>query len=328
LFRGQFTPAGLRQTFAAYVDNHVDLSGVETATPTFASPPTINERGWLVVRGVSDLERLRLDFMLTYQPEDGQWRCAAIAPKGEFKPPAVPEPQALTQLVMTTLQRFHAAVQQQDFTGFLAAASAPMRQQFTPESLAQAFEPVMGGALDLAPLAGEAPPELEAPVLNEERNLVVLARYPEARVRCDLLYSGLYGTWDLLGISVSREPDPAPPIPDREAVTGLVEAALLAWNGAVQAQDFGPFHATLSSAWQEQITPIELAKTFQVHVDAGTDLGAIAGTTPVLDAPPAITDEGVLEIRGRYPDAGVAFELSYAHEAEGWKLLGIGVTAQ
>lgn len=109
----------------------------------------------------------------------------------------------------------------------------------------------------------------------------------------------------------------------------LALKSLLAFNKAVQAKDFKPFHAQISSVWRSQITAEKLQAIFETFIEQGIDIADIEAVDPKFSEPPKIDEDGVLILEGRYPTApnGVTFRLKYIYE-KGWKLVGIKVDVE
>jgi hypothetical protein len=119
----------------------------------------------------------------------------------------------------------------------------------------------------------------------------------------------------------------APVVPPEAELERIATTTLLDFDQAVQSRDFAEFYGTLSDVWKKQTTPQQLQTIFQEFIDKDIDIGAIKDFQPQLTRPAAVNDNGVLVIAGEYTTAPqpVRFELEYAHERTGWKLLGISV---
>ena len=116
-------------------------------------------------------------------------------------------------------------------------------------------------------------------------------------------------------------------VPSERQLKTLTRESLLAFNRAVQAQDFTAFHKQISALWREQITPVKLKEIFQVFIEQEIDLAPVASLEPVFDQPAAIDDDGVLVVQGHYPTrpSAVQFRLKFLNEKSAWKLMGIKV---
>lgn len=116
-------------------------------------------------------------------------------------------------------------------------------------------------------------------------------------------------------------------LPNEEATKRLTLDSLLAFNQAVQTNDFGVFHGQISRLWQAQITPEKLAETFADFVSKQIDISGIKGVDPILTEAPIINSDGVLILEGYYPmrPSRVSFRLKYIYEHPTWKLFGIRV---
>ena len=119
----------------------------------------------------------------------------------------------------------------------------------------------------------------------------------------------------------------SPKVPSERELKALTRDSLLAFNRAVQAQDFTGFHKQISALWREEITAAKLKSIFQTFIEQEIDIAAVAQLEPVFDKPAAIDADGVLILVGRYPTTptDVEFRLQYVNEKAAWKLLGIKV---
>ncbi len=116
-------------------------------------------------------------------------------------------------------------------------------------------------------------------------------------------------------------------VPSERELNALARESLLAFNRAIQAQDFTAFHKQISQAWREQITPAKLKNIFRSFIDQEIDISPVASLEPEFEAPAAIDAEGVLVLQGSYPlpHSAVQFRLKYVNEKSAWKLMGIKV---
>jgi hypothetical protein len=137
--------------------------------------------------------------------------------------------------------------------------------------------------------------------------------------------------WKVIYVSASRAgvttEQAGKALPSEEATKRLTLDSLLAFNQAVQTNDFALFHGQISRLWQEQITPEKLAQTFADFVNKQIDISGIKGVDPILTEAPTINSDGLLILEGYYPmrPSRVTFRLKYIYEHPAWKLFGIKV---
>ncbi|MCA1659987.1 MAG: hypothetical protein LC642_05550 [Verrucomicrobiaceae bacterium] len=114
-------------------------------------------------------------------------------------------------------------------------------------------------------------------------------------------------------------------VPPAQELRTLVDDSIVAFNQAVQTQDFTGFHKRISKVWQEQITPAQLKERFQVFIEQKIDLSFTKAVQPAFLEPPAIDSDGVLTLEGRYPTEPyqVDFRFQYVQEKSAWRLLGV-----
>ena len=119
----------------------------------------------------------------------------------------------------------------------------------------------------------------------------------------------------------------SPAVPSEQQLETLTRDSLVAFNKALQANDFTSFHKQISQLWQEQITPAKLKSIFATFIEQEIDLSPVATLDPVFDKPAAIDDDEVLVVEGHYPTrpSAIQFRLKYVNENSEWKLVGIKV---
>jgi hypothetical protein len=140
------------------------------------------------------------------------------------------------------------------------------------------------------------------------------------------------GTWKVISLSAPQSGMAATQsggkqVPSDDKAKALILASLLDFNKALQDQDFSNFHASVSRAWQEQITPDKLKEVFQGFIDKKIDISSITRVEPVLTDAPQLNSDGLLVMEGYYPTQPlkVNFKLKYIYEHPAWKLFGINV---
>jgi hypothetical protein len=140
------------------------------------------------------------------------------------------------------------------------------------------------------------------------------------------------GKWAVVGVryggvdlAMIKARPTVPPEPELER---MVAEALLAFNQAVKAKDFTAFYGNLSEVWKKETTPERLRQIFQEFIDKNIDIGGIKDVKPRVPPLAGLSDRGVLVIAGHFPTqpSQVRFELKYANEGRGWKLMGIAVS--
>lgn len=116
-------------------------------------------------------------------------------------------------------------------------------------------------------------------------------------------------------------------LPDKQEQIALVKDAIMEFALAVNAKDFSQFHNYISGYWQKQITVEELNEAFKSVIDSEIDLTPLEPINPIIDEPTAVSEKGVLAIKGHYPTVPlrVIFDLDYIYEGFGWKMIGIHI---
>ena len=78
LFRAEITSKELSEAFRVFLEKGRDLSEIRGLKPTFDSPATINEKGWLVLEGHYPTAPETVVFRLSYVKENEAWKLAGI----------------------------------------------------------------------------------------------------------------------------------------------------------------------------------------------------------------------------------------------------------
>lgn len=78
LWQSQTSPAELRQAFASFVDQQIDLRFLADETPVFSRAPSIDEQGALQLAGYYATERGQVQFELSYVYEHPEWKLIGI----------------------------------------------------------------------------------------------------------------------------------------------------------------------------------------------------------------------------------------------------------
>jgi hypothetical protein len=116
-------------------------------------------------------------------------------------------------------------------------------------------------------------------------------------------------------------------LPSEDGLKQLTAATMNAFADAVQKKDFHAFHAKLSVTAQVQITPDKLRQSFRGFAKQN-ELTALHQLDPILEKEISLDNNGLMAFNGHYATQPqvVTFGLTYAHEQDGWKLVGINVT--
>lgn len=119
-------------------------------------------------------------------------------------------------------------------------------------------------------------------------------------------------------------------IPSEDELQEIVKKTMLDFNQALQDEDFGDFHRSISKFWAKQTSPEKMKSSFQNLIDGGADMSSIKDMTATFKRAGEIEREGSLRklmAEGEYATSGVKteFELQYIPEGKDWKLFGIRV---
>jgi len=215
-------PDKMRQAFNEFIEKKVDLSRVKGVEPVFDREPSLAQEGRVLeVAGHYETPPVNPHFTLKFYREAGEWKLlginvnlrAAADPNAERPKP--PPDAELKKLVRQTLLDFNDAVQTKNFTEFHARASAPLRQQVSPEKLRQAFQAFIDRRVNIASVKDLEPKFDAAPKVDADGVLTVKGAYPTrpTRTAFQLKYFQEKGEWRVLGVNVdtteaeAREPE-------------------------------------------------------------------------------------------------------------------------
>ena len=77
-FQQLFSPRDLRKAFKEFADKSIDLDIVAALTPIYATPPSVDHQGKLLLKGYFATEPTRVNFDMDFIPSDGEWRLLRI----------------------------------------------------------------------------------------------------------------------------------------------------------------------------------------------------------------------------------------------------------
>jgi hypothetical protein len=78
VLREEFGPERIKQAFASFAEQKIDMSAISTATPVATEPAQIDDRGALLLRGRFDVGSSRLAYELHFLPSEGEWKAIKL----------------------------------------------------------------------------------------------------------------------------------------------------------------------------------------------------------------------------------------------------------
>ena len=72
--REEFGPDYIKQVFASFAEQKIDMSAISAAAPIASDAAQIDDRGALLLRGRFDVGRGRLVYELHFLPSEGDWK--------------------------------------------------------------------------------------------------------------------------------------------------------------------------------------------------------------------------------------------------------------
>lgn len=217
----------------------------------------------------------------------------------------------------STAKEFQAATSEARFRAFLETSSiAKAKGASWRERSIENNEGRLGGTIQTAE-GGEIPVTIK--FVNEGGQWRILS--------IEKADAGLVSPARDRGAPAGEVTAQPPALPGEELCRALARASLLALGQAINADDFGGLHNSISRLWQEQITPAQLRDVFHGFVERKVDLTPIGNLTPVFDPPPSIDPNGILVLEGSYPSTPlrVLFRVKFVKEGGDWKTFGLNV---
>ena len=248
-----------------------------------------------------------------------------------FAAAKVPSDAELEKLVRESLLGFNKAVQANDFTGFHKEISKLWQDQITPAKLGEIFKTFVEQKIDLAFITESKAVFPKRATIDGDGVLIAEGNYPTTPNKVDfrLKYIQEKNAWKLIGVKVNVLPAGAADakMPEEKELRALVMDSLDDFNDALQAKSFVAFYRQVSALWQKQTTPEKLQGNFQSFIDKEVDLSPVLKLEPRYDEPPAINEDGLLEVKGSFATRTdkVGFQLAYLFEGDAWKLVKINV---
>jgi hypothetical protein len=78
LWQKEATPEQLLEIFQSFIDKEINIAPIAKLEPTFAGTPTVNEDGFLVIKGSYPTQPSKVSFQLKYVYEDESWKLVGI----------------------------------------------------------------------------------------------------------------------------------------------------------------------------------------------------------------------------------------------------------
>ena len=116
-----------------------------------------------------------------------------------------------------------------------------------------------------------------------------------------------------------------PPLPDKAEMTRLIWSTLIAVDHANRTGNYSVLRDLAAPGFQTANNPARLAQIFANLRTKDIGLRRVVLAAPVLDPPPKMRKNGMLEVRGRFdfrPQA-INFALLFQSVGGDWKLFGV-----
>lgn len=117
-----------------------------------------------------------------------------------------------------------------------------------------------------------------------------------------------------------------PPIPDAAQAVEIANLLTKDFTAAVKSKDFRMFHEQTSREFQEQIPLAKFEKIFSEFLEGDFELAGIDQATPVLSQDPALSPNGLIQIKGEYrTDPALTFAYGVVRRDNRWQICEIQV---
>ena len=116
-------------------------------------------------------------------------------------------------------------------------------------------------------------------------------------------------------------------MPDSLIINKLIWSAMAAVDQANQTGNYSVLRDLGAPGFQANNSAATLAQIFTNLRSQAVDLSYTLALVPTLEFPPAITQSGMLRIRGVFPlrPASIGFDLLYQNVNGQWRIYGIAV---
>lgn len=202
LWQAQTSPEALKEAFLSFIEQEMDLTGLQDAAPFLIRPPALNEKGWLILEGHYPTQPSVTYFSLGYLYEASSWKLGSIDLKVTQEIPPIWYLQALAD---NSMADFAAGVKARDFAEFYRNIAQLWQEQTTIEELAASFQTFSDQQIDLSVLRGMTPVFTETPAINAQDWLTLEGTYPTqpSVVYFTLKYLFEAPYWKLVGININ-----------------------------------------------------------------------------------------------------------------------------
>jgi hypothetical protein len=122
-------------------------------------------------------------------------------------------------------------------------------------------------------------------------------------------------------------PATAQEVPDAFTQEVLIKSTLLTFNDANTTGEYDVLHAKSAKPFQETFTTEQIAEMFKAFREQEIDFFMVTGMDYVEDAPPEVSDKGILTLKGHFPTtpSAVEYSIEFVLEDGDWKMIGINV---
>lgn len=121
-------------------------------------------------------------------------------------------------------------------------------------------------------------------------------------------------------------------VPNDEQLQDLAKTTVLAFNDAIQSEDFTDFHRDIAKPFQKEASPERFKQVFKSFIDGNINLSEVRSLPAYMQ--PAIIDKSrganTLKLKGSYTTTPrrTNFDLQYVPEGDDWKLIYIEINTK
>ncbi len=206
-FQQEWSPARLKEVFAAFINPNGPLMRIQNLAPEFDAAPAVTG-GVLLAQGRYLTDPQDVLFTVEFEQDGGAWRLVGIDVKTRLRRandyrPTIPTKAERVKLIQDAMAVFAECVKKDDFTQLINYSSTVFKWEFTNDGLRQIFDGFTQGKFDLSALK-VMEPVIQQDVTENAPGILMLNGYFETdrrtTFRLRLMDEG--GQWKILAIGV------------------------------------------------------------------------------------------------------------------------------
>lgn len=249
---------------------------------------------------------------------------------------SIPSKPKLYRLLSQSLLSFNQAIKSKSFEVFhFSQLSQRTQKELPPKKWESAFKSFIQQKIDISGVKNEIPIFEKVPTIRKGHLYLegyYLIQPQNVKFRADYIYENNH--WKLTSLGVNTKElkttvSGLKKIPDDKTLKRMATETLLAFNSAVQAQDFSTFYKEyLSGPLKRMYSPAKFHKAFKIFITRKVNYKGLENLSPTFIKSPAIVDDAYLLLKGQYNTSPrkLDFTLSYLYEEGEWKIADFNIS--